>query len=60
LRGLTIRSVTPARATDLTPRAAALGGDPVEATRCAVRLALLSDDGPTGGFFSWDGTLVPW
>ena len=23
-------------------------------------LALLPDDGPTGGFFSWDGTPVPW
>ncbi|MFD7810752.1 short-chain dehydrogenase, partial [Streptomyces cellulosae] len=24
------------------------------------RLALLPDAGPTGGFFSWDGTSVPW
>ena len=22
--------------------------------------ALLPDDGPTGGFFSWDGTVAPW
>jgi transcriptional regulator with XRE-family HTH domain len=26
--------------------------------RC--RLALLPDDGPTGEFFSWDGTAMPW
>ena len=26
----------------------------------AVRLALLPDDGPSGEFFSWDGTPVPW
>jgi len=26
----------------------------------ALRLALLPDDGPTGEFFSWDGTTVPW
>ena len=59
--GFKINALAPgARATDLTPRAAALGGDPVEAARGAVRLALLPDDGPTGGFFSWDGTLVPW
>ncbi|WP_225100035.1 SDR family NAD(P)-dependent oxidoreductase [Streptomyces sp. CoH27] len=49
-----------ARATDLNPRARAVGGDPEEGARGAVRLALLPDDGPTGGFFSWDGTSVPW
>jgi hypothetical protein len=26
----------------------------------AVRLTLLPDDGPTGGFFSWEGSIVPW
>jgi NAD(P)-dependent dehydrogenase (short-subunit alcohol dehydrogenase family) len=36
------------------------GGDPAEAAAGAVRLALLPDDGPTGGFFSWDGSAVPW
>ncbi|MYQ89995.1 short-chain dehydrogenase, partial [Streptomyces sp. SID4946] len=36
------------------------GGDPAEAAHGALRLALLPDDGPTGGFFSWDGTPVPW
>jgi len=39
---------------------AADGGDPAEAAAGAVRLALLPDDGPTGEFFSWDGTEVPW
>ncbi|WP_432928469.1 SDR family NAD(P)-dependent oxidoreductase [Microbispora sp. CA-135349] len=48
------------RATDLAPRAAAIGGDPAEGAAGAVRLALLPDDGPTGGFFSWDGTPAPW
>ncbi len=24
------------------------------------KTALLPDDGPTGEFFSWDGTPVPW
>jgi NAD(P)-dependent dehydrogenase (short-subunit alcohol dehydrogenase family) len=48
------------RATDLNPLAAASGGDPAEGAAGAVRLALLPDDGPTGGFFSWDGTTVPW
>jgi NAD(P)-dependent dehydrogenase (short-subunit alcohol dehydrogenase family) len=36
------------------------GGDPAEAAAGAVRLALLPDDGPTGGFFTWDGTPIPW
>jgi len=36
------------------------GGDTAEAAAGAVRLALLPDDGPTGGFFSWDGTPIPW
>jgi NAD(P)-dependent dehydrogenase (short-subunit alcohol dehydrogenase family) len=48
------------RATNLNPRAAAVGGDPAEAAAGAVRLALLPDDGPTGQLFSWDGTAVPW
>ncbi|MEV0266708.1 SDR family oxidoreductase [Streptomyces sp. NPDC050617] len=48
------------RATDLNGRAAAASGDPAEAAQGAVRLALLPEDGPTGGFFSWDGTPVPW
>ena len=48
------------RRTDLNATAAASGGDPAEAAAGAVRLALLPDDGPTGGFYSWDGSVVPW
>ncbi|WP_055585223.1 SDR family oxidoreductase [Peterkaempfera griseoplana] len=59
--GFKINALAPGlRATDLNPRAAAAGGDPAEAAQGAVRLALLPDDGPTGEFFSWDGTPVPW
>ncbi|MFK0291974.1 SDR family oxidoreductase [Streptomyces sp. NPDC090442] len=59
--GFKVNALAPGlRATDLNPRAAASDGDPAEAARGAVRLALLADDGPTGGFFSWDGTPVPW
>lgn len=36
------------------------GGDPAEAAAGIVRLALLPDDGPTGGFFSYDGSPAPW
>jgi NAD(P)-dependent dehydrogenase (short-subunit alcohol dehydrogenase family) len=48
------------RATSLNSRAAELGGNPAEAAAQAVRLALLPDDGPTAGFFSWDGTIAAW
>lgn len=48
------------RATNLNRRAAADGGDPAEAAAGAVRLALLPDDGPTAGFYSWDGTVAAW
>jgi NAD(P)-dependent dehydrogenase (short-subunit alcohol dehydrogenase family) len=59
--GFRVNALAPGlRATDLNPRAAASGGDPAEAARGAVRLALLPDEGPTGAFFSWDGTPVPW
>ncbi|MER5911307.1 SDR family oxidoreductase [Streptomyces sp. NPDC001982] len=59
--GFKVNALAPGlRATDLNPRAAASDGDPTEAARGAVRLALLPDDGPTAGFFSWDGTPVPW
>jgi len=59
--GFKVNALAPGlRATDLNPRAAASDGDPAEAARGAVRLALLPDDGPTAGFFSWDGTPVPW
>lgn len=36
------------------------GGDPAEAARGVLRLALLADDGPTGALWSWDGTRAPW
>ncbi len=59
--GFKVNALAPGlRATDLTPGAAASGGDPAEAAQGAVRLALLPDAGPTGGFFTWDGTTVPW
>ncbi|MFC8342308.1 SDR family oxidoreductase [Streptomyces sp. NPDC057280] len=59
--GFKVNALAPGmRATDLNPLAAAAGGDPAEAAREAVHLALLPDDGPSGGFFSWDGTPVPW
>ncbi len=59
--GFKVNALAPGlRATDLNSRAAASGGDPAEAARGALLLALLPDDGPTGGFFSWDGTPVPW
>ncbi|MEU9158353.1 SDR family oxidoreductase [Streptomyces sp. NPDC048417] len=59
--GIKVNALAPGRrATDLVPGAAEGGGDPAEGARGVVRLALLPDDGPTGGFFSWDGTPVPW
>ncbi|MFE3521374.1 SDR family oxidoreductase [Streptomyces sp. NPDC059161] len=59
--GFKVNTLAPGlRATDLNPRAAEAGGDPAEAAQGALRLALLPNDGPTGAFFSWDGTPVPW
>jgi NAD(P)-dependent dehydrogenase (short-subunit alcohol dehydrogenase family) len=59
--GIKVNALAPGvRATNLNPRAAAVGGDPAEAAAGAIRLALLPDDGPTGQLFSWDGTIVPW
>ena len=59
--GFKVNALAPGlRATDLNARASASGGDPAEAATGAVRLALLPDDGPTGEFFSWDGTSAPW
>ncbi len=48
------------RRTDLNERARDAGADPAEGAAGAVRLALLPDDGPTGGYFDWDGTALPW
>ncbi|MGF7233404.1 MAG: SDR family NAD(P)-dependent oxidoreductase [Frankia sp.] len=57
--GVKVNALAPGRrATNL--RAGVGGGDPAEAAAAAVRLALLPDGGPTGGFFSWDDTSVPW
>lgn len=59
--GFKVNALAPGlRATNLNARAAASDGDPAEAATAAVRLALIGDDGPTGMFFSWDGTIVPW
>jgi NAD(P)-dependent dehydrogenase (short-subunit alcohol dehydrogenase family) len=59
--GIKVNALAPGlRRTGLNATAAASGGDPAEAAAGAVRLALLPDDGPTGEFFSWDGTPVPW
>ncbi|MEU3517707.1 SDR family oxidoreductase [Streptomyces sp. NPDC006654] len=59
--GILVNALAPgARATDLVPGLAARGGDAAEGARGVVHLALLPDDGPTGGFFSWDGSPVPW
>ncbi|UYM07204.1 SDR family NAD(P)-dependent oxidoreductase [Solicola gregarius] len=49
-----------ARATNLLPNMTGRAGDPAEAAAGAIRLALLPDDGPTGGLWSWDGTRAPW
>jgi NAD(P)-dependent dehydrogenase (short-subunit alcohol dehydrogenase family) len=59
--GVKVNALAPGlRKTDLNSRAAEGGGDPAEAAAGAVRLALLPDNRPTGEFFSWDGTTVPW
>ena len=59
--GFRVNALAPGlRRTDLNARAAASDGDPAEAAAGAVWLALLPDDGPTGGFFSWDATPAPW
>jgi NAD(P)-dependent dehydrogenase (short-subunit alcohol dehydrogenase family) len=48
------------RRTDLNAGAASSDGDPAEGAAGAVRLALLPDDGPSGEYFNWDGTPIPW
>jgi len=59
--GFKVNALAPGRrATELNPNIGVGGGDPAEGAAGAVRLALLPDDGPTGAFFSWDGTPVPW
>ncbi len=61
--GFKVNALAPgARRTDLNgpARNSPTAGDPAEGAAGAVHLALLPDDGPSGGFFSWDGTPVPW
>jgi NAD(P)-dependent dehydrogenase (short-subunit alcohol dehydrogenase family) len=59
--GIKVNALAPGlRRTDLNASAAASEGDPAEAAAGAVQLALLPHHGPTGEFFSWDGTPVPW
>jgi NAD(P)-dependent dehydrogenase (short-subunit alcohol dehydrogenase family) len=59
--GFKVNALAPGlRATNLNAWAAAVGADPAEAARGALWLACLPDDGPTGKFFSWDTTEVPW
>jgi len=59
--GIKVNALAPGlRRTGLNASAAASEGDPAEAAAGALRLALLPDDGPSGEFFSWDGTPVPW
>jgi NAD(P)-dependent dehydrogenase (short-subunit alcohol dehydrogenase family) len=59
--GFKVNALAPGlRRTDLNARAAESDGDPAEAAAGAVRLALLPDDGPTGQFVSWDGSVLPW
>lgn len=59
--GIPVNALAPGlRRTDLNERAASSDGDPGEAAAGVLRLVRLPPDGPTGGFFSWDGTPVPW
>jgi hypothetical protein len=56
-----VNALAPGRShTDLNATAAGSDRDPAEGAAGAVRLALLPADGPTGQFFSWDGTPFPW
>ena len=59
--GIKVNALAPGlRATNLNPYAASTGDDPAEAAAAAVHLATLPDDGPSGEFFSWDGTHAAW
>jgi NAD(P)-dependent dehydrogenase (short-subunit alcohol dehydrogenase family) len=59
--GIKVNALAPGlRRTGLNAAAAASDGDPAEAAAGAIRLAMLPDDGPSGEFFSWDGSAVPW
>jgi NAD(P)-dependent dehydrogenase (short-subunit alcohol dehydrogenase family) len=59
--GIKVNALAPGlRATDLNAMASASDADPAEGAAGAVWLALLPEDGPTGGFFSFDGSPIPW
>jgi len=59
--GIKVNALAPGlRATDLNALASASSADPAEGAAGAVWLALLPNDGPTGGFFSFDGSAIPW
>ena len=59
--GIKVNAVAPGlRATGLNAMASASDADPAEGAAGAVWLAQLPEDGPTGGFFSFDGTPIPW
>jgi len=59
--GIKVNSLAPGlRATGLNAMASASDADPAEGAAGAVWLALLPEDGPTGGFFSFDGSTIPW
>jgi NAD(P)-dependent dehydrogenase (short-subunit alcohol dehydrogenase family) len=59
--GIKVNSLAPGlRATDLNAMASASDADPAEGAAGAVWLALLPEDGPTGGFFSFDGSAIAW
>nr|WP_223208103.1 hypothetical protein [Actinopolyspora erythraea] len=57
--GFRVNSLAPGlRGTDPNERAAGDGGAPAEAAETAVRLAMLTEDGPSGLSHSWDGSLL--
>jgi NAD(P)-dependent dehydrogenase (short-subunit alcohol dehydrogenase family) len=59
--GIKVNSLAPGlRATGLNAMASASDADPAEGAAGAVWLAMLPEDGPTGGFFSFDGSTIPW
>jgi NAD(P)-dependent dehydrogenase (short-subunit alcohol dehydrogenase family) len=59
--GIKVNALAPGlRATGLNAMASASDADPAEGAAGAVWLALLPEDGPTGGFFSYDGSPIAW
>lgn len=59
--GIKVNAVAPGlRATNIVPAGMPGAGDPAEGAAIATKMALLPDDGPTGVFMNWDGTVAPW